>query len=87
MRKLPAGLFSLALAATAGIGWAQAGNAVSPSTQSSGPVASEAAPAPEAATVETVEPETIEAATIEAETPDSGLEPAEAVTEVEDTAS
>ncbi|NUR96682.1 MAG: hypothetical protein HOV67_15670, partial [Kribbellaceae bacterium] len=47
VRKLPAGLFSLALAATAGIGWAQAGNAVSPSTQSSGPIASETAPAPD----------------------------------------
>ncbi|GAA1695700.1 immune inhibitor A [Kribbella yunnanensis] len=47
MRKLPAGLFSLALAATAGIGWAAAGNAVTPSTQSSGPIASETAPAPD----------------------------------------
>ncbi|RZT13660.1 immune inhibitor A [Kribbella sp. VKM Ac-2569] len=47
MRKLPAGLFSLALAATTGLGIAAAtaGNAATPSKQGSAPSASEAAPA------------------------------------------
>ncbi|MEV6270955.1 immune inhibitor A domain-containing protein [Kribbella sp. NPDC051936] len=46
MRKLPAGLFSLALAATTGLGIAAAssGNAATPSTQGSAPAASEPAP-------------------------------------------
>ncbi|MFI5733698.1 immune inhibitor A domain-containing protein [Kribbella sp. NPDC051587] len=47
MRKLPAGLFSLALAATAGLGWAQAGNAVTLPTSATTPTASESAPAPD----------------------------------------
>ncbi|WP_405060399.1 immune inhibitor A [Kribbella sp. NBC_01505] len=47
MRKLPAGLFSLALAATAGLGWAQAGNAVTPPTSATAPTASEVAPGPD----------------------------------------
>ena len=47
MRKLPAGLFSLALAATTGLGIAAAtaGNAATPSKQGSAPSASEPAPA------------------------------------------
>ncbi|MGW7685604.1 immune inhibitor A domain-containing protein [Kribbella sp. NPDC054772] len=49
MRKLPAGLFSLALAATTGLGIASAsaGNAATSPTQGSAPIASEAAPAPD----------------------------------------
>jgi immune inhibitor A len=46
VRKLPAGLFSLALAATTGLGIAAAssGNAATPSTQGAAPIASEPAP-------------------------------------------
>ncbi|WP_432878022.1 immune inhibitor A domain-containing protein [Kribbella sp. CA-245084] len=49
MRKLPAGLFSLALAATTGLGMAAASatNAATPPKQGSAPIASEAAPAPD----------------------------------------
>ncbi|HWD82733.1 MAG TPA: immune inhibitor A domain-containing protein, partial [Kribbella sp.] len=49
MRKLPAGLFSLALAATTGLGMAaaSAGNAATPPKSGSAPIASEAAPAPD----------------------------------------
>ncbi|GAA1569100.1 MULTISPECIES: immune inhibitor A domain-containing protein [Kribbella] len=49
MRKLPAGLFSLALAATTGLGIAaaSAGNAATSPTSGSAPVAGEAAPAPD----------------------------------------
>ncbi|MFC6162884.1 immune inhibitor A domain-containing protein [Kribbella jiaozuonensis] len=49
MRKLPAGLFSLALAATTGLGLAAASatNAATPPKQGSAPIASEAAPAPD----------------------------------------
>jgi immune inhibitor A len=49
VRKLPAGLFSLALAATTGLGVAAASatNAATPPKQGSAPIASEAAPAPD----------------------------------------
>src|SRR6266487_5046523 len=47
VRKLPAGLFSLALAATAGLGWATASNAATPPREGAPPIASEAAPAPD----------------------------------------
>jgi immune inhibitor A len=49
VRKLPAGLFSLALAATTGLGLASASaeNAATPPKQGSAPIASEAAPAPD----------------------------------------
>src|SRR5512132_2187471 len=48
VRKLPAGLFSLALAATAGLGWATASNAATPPREmGAAPIASEAPPAPD----------------------------------------